>query len=73
MLHFREWRDHCGKWDVAKAQVNEEAGRRGAGPNTVMAVSHTSNAWVGIDADVSLRDSSWCFKSIFGNIKASQT
>ncbi|MEH2120721.1 hypothetical protein [Nostoc sp.] len=41
MLHFCEWRDRCGKWDVAKAQVNEEVGRAKAGPNTVMAMSHT--------------------------------
>ncbi|MEH2275793.1 MAG: hypothetical protein V7K40_13665 [Nostoc sp.] len=49
----------------------QEEGKQGR--NTVMAVSHTSNAWVGIDTDVPLRYSSWCFKSIFGNIKASQT
>ncbi|MEH2146044.1 hypothetical protein [Nostoc sp.] len=59
MLHFCEWCDRCGKWDVVKAQVNEEAEAEGKqGPNTVMAVSHTSNAWVGIDTDVSLRYSS---------------
>ncbi|WP_335226392.1 hypothetical protein [Nostoc sp.] len=31
MIHFCEWRDRCGKWDVAKAQVNEETGRGKAG------------------------------------------
>ncbi|MEH2334228.1 hypothetical protein [Nostoc sp.] len=73
MIHFWEWRDRCGKWDVAKAQVNEQTGRGKAGAEYSNGSVLHLKGWVGLDTDVSLSNSSWYFKSIFGNIKALPT
>lgn len=58
---------------MAKAQVNEQTERKKAGAEYSYGSVPHLKGWVGLDTDVSLRYSSWCFKSIFGNIKALPT
>ncbi|MEH2403356.1 hypothetical protein [Nostoc sp.] len=58
---------------MAKAQINEEIGRGKAGAEYSNGSVPYLKGWVKLDTDVSLCYSSWCFKSIFGNIKAFPT